>query len=94
MHKYSRNHAKSSYVIYMYSTCLNIHNVTVRKLLSNMTTVFFLSIENCNNRELDIKYVTTKMIIIIFPISNICFGCIKERSEGGVSLMHPKHMFL
>ena len=33
------------------------------------------------------------MIIIIFPLSNICFVCIKEMSQGDVSFMHTKHMF-
>ena len=42
----------------MYSTCLNIHNVTVRKLLSDMTIVFFFEVLKLNNRELDIKIYT------------------------------------
>ena len=28
-----------------------------------------------------------------FSLSNISFGCVKETSQGDVSLTHPKHMF-
>ena len=33
-------------------------------------------------------------MIIIFFLSNIRFGQVKEMSQGEVSFMHPKHMLL
>ena len=32
------------------------------------------------------------MITISFSLSNICFVCVKERSQGDVSFAHPKHI--
>ena len=51
--------------------------------------MLFGSIENSNYKEVDIKYITPKMIIIS-PLSNIRSWCLKETSEGDVSFMHPR----
>ena len=35
------------------------------------------------------------MTFIIYPQSKICFGCVKETSQGDVSFTHPKtYVFL
>ena len=49
-----------------------------------------------NYREVDIKYITLKMIIILF-LSNIRFERVKETFQRDVSFlmfrpMHPKHI--
>ena len=31
--------------------------------------------------------------ILITVYNSLCFGCVKEMSQGDVSLMYPKHMF-
>ena len=44
--------------------------------------------------DIDIKvhvYSPPKMISSSLFLSNICFMCVKETSQGGVSFMHTKH---
>ena len=45
--------------------------------------------------EVDIKMNNPQNdTIIIFDIRvSICFGCVKETSQGDVSFTQPKHMF-
>ena len=43
----------------------------------------------------DIKiYNPQNVIIIIIFLKNICFGCVKEMSQGDISFTHLKHMLL
>ena len=50
----------------------------------NIITQLYLEYVS-NDREVDIKYITLKMIIILF-LSNIRFGRVKETSQRDVLL--------
>ena len=53
------------------------------------------AIESSHYREIDIRICIPQndYCIIIFPLSSICFVCIKEMSQGDISFTHTKHMF-
>ena len=40
------------------------------------------------------SYIIPKNDYYQFFLSNICFVCVKETSQGDVSFMHSKHVFL
>ena len=63
--------------------------------------VSFQIISNLYYREVDIKIYNPpppppppKRLLSVFLLSNIPFGCVKERSQGDVSFKHPKHLLL
>ena len=69
--------------------------VESRKFKVLGTSDFIRSIESSNYREVDIRiYNPQKWIIISFFQSNTCFVCVKETSQGDVSFMHTKHVFV
>ena len=57
--------------------------------------VSFAIISSSNYRGVDVKSIYPKNDYNQFVFQlNICFGCIKEMSQGAISFKHTKHIFI
>ena len=64
------------------------------KSKSSRLEVLFQIISSLNYGEVEITYFKPKNYYYqVFSLSNLCFGCVKETSQGDVSYTSPQHMF-